>query len=75
MIAWVVKTGKEYEKVWVVKREQRGCVKVHFCSSYFSGSFDSLPQILTAESLSVFHRNSVPILNIKKHTLILTKTK
>ena len=47
MIAWVAK-GKEsdHEKVWVVKREQRGYVNVHFCSSHFSGSFDSLPQIL-----------------------------
>ena len=48
MIAWVAKTGqkeKEFEKVWVVMREQRGYVNVHFCASHFSGS-SSLPQIL-----------------------------
>ena len=66
----------QFVKVWVVIRGQKAYVNVHFSTSHFCCSF-SLPQplLVQLQSLSVFQRNWVPILDIKKHTLILAKTK
>ena len=67
---------KEFVKVWVVMRRQRGQVNMHFCASHFL-ALSLCPSVgcPTAESLSVFNRNSVPTLNIKKCTMIFGKSK
>ena len=64
------------ESMGGVEGAERVCESAFLLRFTFSWLFLFTPDFATyADSLSVFHRNSVPTFNNKKYTLILTKIK